>query len=203
MEIELKYKIGSVDFDSWKAIVAHYALKDIQEVKMDAVYYDTYRDDFLENGIALRIRSENEKRVATVKTRGSSKNGLHARQEWNKDISEMIDFRFDQWFHSTEIGEKIKDLIGEEPLQEKIKTVFTRNKANLDYADSQFEIAIDRGRILANNLEEKIYELEVELIKGTEKDLQAFGSKLMIKYDLQPENISKYARGLKLLNHIK
>ncbi|MCG8482743.1 MAG: CYTH domain-containing protein [Clostridia bacterium] len=201
MEIELKYKIENLDFDLWKAITEKYALQHTQEVKMDAVYYDTYNDDFLKKGIALRIRSEGQKKIATVKTKGSSVNGLHSREEWNKDISGFKDILFAGWFSMTAIGKDLDNIIKEQPLQEKIKTIFTRKKAIMNYFHNQFEIAVDRGKILADHLEEEIYELEIELVKGSAESMKEFGVKLMKQYDIKPENISKYARGLKLLKY--
>lgn len=202
MEIELKYKTEDPSFDLWKAILEGYALQDMQEVKMDAVYYDTIEDDFLKLGIALRIRSEDEKRIATVKTKGSIVNGLHSREEWNKDILDIKDISFAKWFKSTPIGEELNRIIKEQPLQEKIRTVFIRKKAIMNYLGSQFEVAVDKGKIIAGGFEEDLYELEVEFIKGNEESIKKLGNLLMDQYNIKPENVSKYARGLKLLNQI-
>lgn len=203
MEIELKYKIQDKNFDLWQVIIEKYSLHEMQEVQMDALYFDTLEDSFLKKGIALRIRIEDDKRIATVKTKGTSQQGLHSREEWNKDVSQERDILFDQWFEMDPIGKELCNILKDQTLKEKIRTLFTRKKAILNYKDSQLEIAVDKGEIRANNLKEQIYELEIELIKGKKESLIEFGNQLACQYNIMPENVSKYARGLNLLNHIE
>ena len=87
MEIELKYLVE-------EPIAREKILKDShlseikekgseEEIKLDAVYYDTADMDLCRGRMAFRIRLENGNPVATLKWDGQVSDGLHVRGEFN------------------------------------------------------------------------------------------------------------------------
>ena len=62
------------------------------------------------------------------------------------------------------------------------------------------EVSIDQGDIITANGSCPICEMEIELYSGNEEDLVKLGKQIQKSYNLKEENISKYARGLALLD---
>lgn len=202
-EIELKYRIDESKTE--KILKDLYKLFEspIKEEKMKAIYFDTKDFILLKNGIALRIREEGSETIATVKTQGTYENGLFSRKEWNVNITNKeYKTSLEQLFSQTEIGSELIHIITDKELDEKMITTFARKKATVSINDSKFEIAMDKGEIVAGNKKEDISEMEIELLEGTETSLIDFGNKLVYRYNLRPEKLSKYARGLNLLRVI-
>ena len=87
MEIELKFLVEDQlarDRILQDKYLEETAQKDSkEEIRMNATYFDTEDLDLCKNKMALRVRFENGKPVATLKWGGSSQNGLHVRGELN------------------------------------------------------------------------------------------------------------------------
>lgn len=201
-EIELKYKLN----EKQKAYVLEDIVESfngtiIKEKHMKAVYMDTMDNDLAKKKIAFRIREEDKSVFATIKTQGISDNGFSQRKEWNADITNSPKkASITDMLANTEADEDIKEYLGSKVLEEKITTQFLRKITLIRYDRSLFEIALDEGMIITNRGQEIICELEVELLEGSEDCLKKFGQVLADKYHLEPEPMSKYARGIRLLN---
>lgn len=201
-EIELKYKLN----EKQKAYVLEDIVESfngtiIKEKHMKAVYMDTMDNDLAKKKIAFRIREEDKSAFATIKTQGISDNGFSQRKEWNADITNSPKkASITDMLANTEADEDIKEYLGSKVLEEKITTQFLRKITFIRYDRSLFEIALDEGMIITNRGQEIICELEVELLEGSEDCLKKFGQVLADKYHLEPEPMSKYARGIRLLN---
>jgi inorganic triphosphatase YgiF len=206
MEIELKYKIKG------KAILDEiFADKDLlemteestmEELSMQAVYYDTKDRALSNNGVAMRMRKEGDRAIATLKYSETPQSmpGLYQRQEINIPITEERLFTNPKpdIFIESEEGKRLLEVVKGEPLFPLLKMDFIRKKLRLDDGDVICEIALDYGEILANNKVAPICELEVELYSGKKEGLIKIGGKLAEKYGLEPEQKSKLARGLDL-----
>jgi inorganic triphosphatase YgiF len=102
-------------------------------------------------------------------------------------------------FLSTPIGEKLRELVGEDKLDLLFITRFERRTLLLKTADgSLIEAAADRGEIIAGDQREPILELELEIKDGTAAALLDLGATLAEQYPLLLEPRSKYYRGLLL-----
>ena len=92
MEIEMKYSIP--DRETSEAIWADEYLASIEEadtrenIVMKAVYFDTEDYILSKNDIAMRVRLEGERVVATIKWSGKSEDGLHVREEINVPVDD-------------------------------------------------------------------------------------------------------------------
>lgn len=206
MEIEMKYGIS--DKETAENIWNDAYLSSIEEadtrekVLMKAAYFDT--EDFVlsKNDIAMRVRMEGSRIVATVKWKGKSKGGLHTREEINVPVNDEACFIMPdpQIFKESDIGQELIGLIGFKSLHSIMETNFVRSRFRVDNGSGIMEVSIDNGEIITDNGKAPICELEIELFSGEEDALTEVTGKVVEKYGLKPEEKSKYARGLELLN---
>lgn len=205
MEIEMKYSIP--DRETSEAIWEDEYLASIEEadtrenIVMKAVYFDTEDYVLSRNDIAMRVRLEGERVVATIKSSGKSEDGLHVREEINVPVDDEKFFLVPdlQVFKESEIGQQLIGLVGFKTLFGVIETNFLRSCFKVDNGKGIMEVAIDRGEIITREGNEPICELEIELFSGEEDALKEVTQTLVEKYNLQAEDRSKYARGLALL----
>ena len=101
-------------------------------------------------------------------------------------------------------GDELIDDIPAEITDKKLIPVmemnFAREEFRIDYKGSLMEVSIDQGDIITANGSCPICEMEIELYSGNEEDLVKLGKQIQKSYNLKEENISKYARGLALLD---
>ena len=102
-------------------------------------------------------------------------------------------------FKESEIGQEIIGLVGFKTLSGVMETNFLRSCFKVDNGKGIMDVAIDRGEIITGEGNAPICELEVELFSGEEEALKEVTQTVVEKYNLQPEDRSKYARGLALL----
>ncbi len=89
----------------------------------------------------------------------------------------------------------------DKPLHSLLETRFLRSRMRVDTGKSICEVAIDEGEIVTDFGTLPICELEIELFSGEQEDVRRIGETLVEKYPLTEENISKYAKGLTLLEN--
>jgi triphosphatase len=165
--------------------------------QLEARYFDTPSHALQKAKLAYRLRREGENWVATVKGGGSSKGGLHARQEWNQVASHNEPDM--QVFSHMEIGAKLQEAVGDEILEPILITSFERRKVDVVMPDgSTIEVAADKGVIIAGEKTAPILEIELELKTGQAGSLFMLGAALAREYPLLPEPKSKFYRGLLL-----
>ena len=204
MEIEMKY--GIVDektaADIWddEYLLSMEEADTREKVQMRASYFDT--DDYVlsENDIALRVRKEGSKTVATLKWRGKNEGGLHIREEINVPMPEGSSAAPDPMiFKESEIGQEVITLIGFNKLHCIMETNFVRSRFRIDSGEGIMEVSLDKGEIVTAAGKAPINEIEIELFTGEQEALEKVTQTLVEKYDLQPEVKSKYKRGLDLI----
>ena len=207
MEIELKYKIDSAGqyeeilHDPW--IAGHAESGEHETVRMKAAYFDTENLSFVKHGIAFRVRSENERTIATLKWKDVDEgvSGLYIRSEINIPVTDK-DFFFNpdpKIFIESAEGKDLLDIINGKPLINIFDMIFTRRRIRIDYGESILELALDEGMIVAGTKSLELRELEIEIFSGSKEDLLQVGRKIAGKYDLQPELKTKFARGVELI----
>lgn len=205
MEIELKYKIPAdvIAEDIWKDKI----FSDMEEagsreeICLDAKYFDTDDCDLAENEIAYRIRREGERIVAALKWKGHSDGALHVREEINVPV--MNDEANISVFNESEIGRELTNIVGGKQLKCFLETKFHRRRFRIDTGTGIFELSVDTGRIVTDFGEEPISEVEIELFSGEKEELLELGERLQNKYQLETEEISKYARGIEIIRRNK
>lgn len=205
MEMEMKY--GIKDKETAESIWDDEYLLSIEEadtrekVLMKAAYFDT--EDFVlsKNDIALRVRMEGSRIVATLKWKGKNEGGLHIREEINVPVDDEACFIMPdpQIFKESEIGQDVIALIGFKKLHSIMETNFVRSRFRVDNGNGIMEVSLDNGKIITDNGTSPICELEIELFSGEQEALESVTNTIADKYSLEPEERSKYARGLELL----
>ena len=209
MELEVKYAIPDKQTADaiWEdeEIAAMADISTSEKLVMKAVYFDTEDHTLSDHNIALRVRVEGERTFAALKWGGSASDGFHEREEVNVPVSGEESFIAPEpdMFKESSDGLDLIELIGKKPLINMLETRFLRKRIRLNYKNSIFEMAIDTGDIVtdAGNLD--ILELEIELFAGDEAELTELGKHIASKYNLEPENMSKFARGLELVKTAK
>jgi inorganic triphosphatase YgiF len=203
MEIELKYKIGSREL--LEKIERDKFLSSITEkgsaatIAMKAAYFDTDDRLLMQNDIAFRIRKEGNRLVGTLKwrDRDTGVSGLYAREEINVPVADDSCFLSpDPYiFKDSQEGKAMIEALSGQPLVLIFETVFTRRRFRIDSEGTICEVSLDRGEIIAGDRCALIQELEIELFSGSEDELLRIGGKVAGTYFLEPEPLSKFARG--------
>ncbi len=161
-------------------------------------YYDTEDQKLTRAGIAYRVRRTNrEAYEATIKTRGYTAGGFSARGEYTVPLAgpDPVLTGF-----SNQMDMKLETLLADEELHGIVTIEFIRKTALLQLsAGTVVELAVDSGLIRAGGKKMPIEEIEVELKKGSERDLMRFVADLSETVPLYPEERSKFRRGLDLL----
>lgn len=194
-ELELKLAVPSpalleqIIFDKDLAQVRQggYRLLD-----MATVYYDTPDGDLAKKRWTCRLRQENDRLVATVKTPGPGR--ARGEFEWEaSSVQEAIP-------HLVEQGAPAELLEYLEQTLVPICTArFTRREAELAFGDgTKCAFCADVGVLMGGGKEEPLCEVELELKEGSFEVLEAFGRELCDKFGLREEPKSKFARAAAL-----
>ena len=169
----------------------------IECMEVLATYYDTPVLGLQKAGIVFRVRKEGDKIVATVKKGGNSDSCLSQRGEWNIEVPSLMPDL--EPFFTTTLGSEIKEAVGDRNLVPLFSCRFARRYVILNLEkDTQAELAVDVGSIVAGKLTEPICELELELKQGDLSVMLKVASEIAELYNLVPELRSKFARGLVL-----
>ncbi len=206
MEIEMKYSLP--DKQTAEALWEDEELKELtdrstaESLIMKAVYFDTEDRVLSGNDVAFRVRTEGDLSFATIKYGGRVENGLHERGEVNIPVSSGSYFIQPdlEILRACEEGRMLCSLTEGKPLLNLLEMHFLRKRCRLSYGGSLIELSVDTGSIITDNGDIPILELELELYAGTVEDIKAMGAKLAEKYCLVPQDKSKLARGLELIN---
>lgn len=201
-EIEVKLEI----VDKQQVEVLHKYLQsliksepkqELQHIVMKAIYYDTEDGFYRQNKIAYRIRQENDCFIATYKEGIINVQGVFKRIEVNK-VVDSLEPDISVFAEEQDIWEKIKE--------SKIKkfvpmiiTDFVRECISISWRKSIIELAIDEGFVQGGRHKAPICEVELELKSGNIEDLLSLKENLIEKFSVKVSLISKYKRGLLLL----
>ena len=164
-EIELKFFVSPDFADSLKAKISDAKILQHSCRDLGNTYFDTPDNWLRQHDIGLRIRRFDDVFVQTVKTSGRVVAGLHQRPEFN---AEHTCNSPDLSLHPADIWPQSKST---EELQAELhplfSTNFTREQWLIGMPDgSQIELAFDHGHVVANEKEEPICEVELELKSG-------------------------------------
>lgn len=205
-EIELKFNIPVAKQVN---VERQIATKTAKTQELFACYFDTHNNLLAKQGIALRIRYENDQWVQTLKTKGD---GVAQRIEVNYPLTiDEEPSKIDKNKLKPDIS-KIDnlDIIAQlntimpmdelsQALQIKYFTDIKRLKRIIKKNQSHIEIAYDTGNVVANNQQFSVNEVEFELIKGQVADLILVTKLWQKRHQLYISTISKAQRGNLLL----
>jgi inorganic triphosphatase YgiF len=172
-----------------------------KESRLENAYFDTPDFQLHAAKVALRIRRKVSARnevqyIQTLKTAGSSQNGLSRRGEWEWALAgPQLDLQ------NLEACEGWPENIAVDRLQKIFETNFTRFACDVRWGESVIELVLDWGNIVSNNKTEALHEIELELKQGSATDLRGFSDQLLQMLPVKPFDISKAERGFSLFKH--
>lgn len=159
-------------------------------------YYDTADATLMRNGIALRIRAVNGNYIQTVKTRGSSRIGMHARGEWEWSLaSDALDLSL---LETISLPDSLADMAWSRDLIEVFRTDFTRHIWLVHFMGAKIEVVCDEGDVSSQYGRDRICELELELKDGPEGALYGFAKHIAQHVAVQVSVVSKAQKGTRL-----
>ncbi|KER02239.1 hypothetical protein MEG1DRAFT_03169 [Photorhabdus temperata subsp. temperata Meg1] len=164
--------------------------------KLTNIYFETADNQLRGLDMGLRIRGFDDQYEMTIKTAGEVIGGLHQRPEYNVPLLKpelaLTLFPPHIWPENCDV----------EALQSRLNALFStdfmREKWVVTYGQSEIEVVLDQGEIIAAGRKEPICEFELELKQGTVADVLALAAELAKSDGLRQGNKSKAARGYQL-----
>jgi inorganic triphosphatase YgiF len=202
LEVELKFRVDDPAIFaafSHPTTLGDFLLKPVGDGEhQHNVYYDTPDFRLRTQRYGLRVRTVGHSRIATLKGETLAQDGLHQRPEWEMPV----DSDDPQRWSPGDVRDRAFALAGGAPLQP-VLTIETLRRTVRVWRGSRCvaDMALDEGVIYAGGREHLFHELEIELLpEGTRDDLDELGALLRQQFALHPDNLSKLARGLALLD---
>jgi inorganic triphosphatase YgiF len=161
-------------------------------------YLDTEDLHLRAAGWALRVRDLGTRKLVTLKALRPVENGLAKREELEEQAPEEL--RTDWLFPSHTLGGKLQELLGCHELRRLFIVEQTRNIYTAIGQDGlQLEVSSDAVTWIGEGVEDKAFQVELELKKGNEDELRCLYLRLMesLGWTAAPE--SKYERGLRVV----
>lgn len=138
--------------------------------------------------------------ILSFKWGGSAEDGLHKRSEveFESDRGDIDFSRLDSEVY------RLYKIADKEGIVALFTTMVRRIKVLIRFNDSDIEVCIDKGFLIKDedvsdiNKEHVLSEIELELNHGNEDDLKRVADCLSKKFNLTPNEVSKFQRGLNL-----
>jgi triphosphatase len=192
-EIELKLDLRRAGSAKLALSLARLGATRIGSEMLLSRYFDTQAQTLRRHGLTLRVRSVAGRQIQTIKAASSKTAGLFDRSEWETEISDDYpDLRAAE-------GTPVPSLIGSEPLRLAFVMVIERTGWRLVTPNTELEVALDAGEIAAGGAVEKLTELELELKRGSRRDLFRFTKTLFEDESVRIGVRAKSERGYLLI----
>ena len=164
--------------------------------KLVSLYFDTPDCKLQRNGVALRLRRQGGKQTQTIKTADGG-DGALSRGEWDSPIrGNRPDL---DAVKNTPLEPLLKNGAGK-TVRAVFETHVERITIPLKTGQSNVELALDRGFILAGKRREPLHEIELELKDGDSRDLAALAERFTDTWPVSYGAQSKAERGYALRN---
>jgi triphosphatase len=167
-EIELKLDVPSDQVDRLDRMPLLRGSKPDKSKTLVSIYFDTAKQKLRRNGLSLRVRHANGHYVQTVKKRSGRSVGLFERNEWECDVADgrpNLDAALDT---------PLAPLLNKK-LRRNLKPLFETRVRRRSYPlrkhDSEIELPVDKGKVVAAGRSSPLCEIELELKKGKPADL--------------------------------
>ncbi|OEE79826.1 inorganic triphosphatase [Vibrio genomosp. F6] len=196
-EIELKFFVSPDFSETLQRKISDTKVLQQSCRNLGNTYFDTPDNWLRKHDTGLRIRRFDDVFVQTVKTAGRVVAGLHQRPEYNAEHDSNTPKLS---LHPQDIWPKDKDI---DTLQSELfplfSTNFTREQWLVSMPDgSQVEVAFDQGEVVANEKQDPICEVELELKSGQTDALFSLARLFSDEGGMRLGNLSKAAKGYRL-----
>ena len=202
VEIELKFIFNAQFAEDLYSALNKFRCISKKTQFLHNVYFDTADRRLRQFDMGLRVRTIDNKSVQTIKTAGRVIGGLHQRPEYNEPIEglrpKLARFNSKIWPVDCDI-QQLENLLT--PI---FSTDFERQTWLIEIAeDTLIEVAYDTGFIETNQGRIALCEVELELVKGDEKQLFILGNEIALLPDVRLGNVSKAQRGYMLADNAR
>ncbi|ONN50432.1 metal-binding protein [Acinetobacter genomosp. 33YU] len=194
VEVELKFQLP----ESKKKTVLQYLKKHkAQNIHLQAKYYDTPNRLLAKNGMALRLRKENDLWVQTFKAAGQSH--LHRVEEevFLGKCEQEPELNLELYKDNKAVTDLLTQALGTEveKLSLQFETDVHRTYHVFEADNTAIEVCLDDGVVKTATTQSKICEVEFELKQGAVKTLIQFAQQWINRYELWLDVRSKAERG--------
>lgn len=194
VEVELKFQLP----ESKKKSVQQYLKKHkAQQIHLQAKYYDTPDRLLAKNGMALRLRKENDLWVQTFKAAGQSH--LHRVEEeiFLGKCDQEPDLNLELYQDNKVVTDLLNTALGKEAkkLSLQFETDVQRTYHVFEADNTAIEVCLDDGVVKTATAQSIICEVEFELKQGAVKTLIQFTQQWINRYALWLDVRSKAERG--------
>lgn len=209
MERELKLQVSLEDVGTIREapLLADCKDDDLTETLLTSTYYDTPDLSFRQCGASLRVRSQGDRTIQTIKLDGSAKAGLYEREELEApvegDVPDPTLF-YDAIPPSSDLGKLIRDKDRVTQLAPVFVSRVRRTIVPLNLqSGEEIEFAIDEGVIETGIGSTSMAGVEMELKQGEPGRLYEVALNLLHTVPLRFDHMSKADRGYEMLlqNH--
>ncbi len=197
-EIELKLAVAPEHMNRWRraAVIRRYAEGRSHYKTLDSTYFDTPDLELKAMGVALRVRRIGAKRIQTLKVPANKATGFQHLIEYEQEIDQ------DEPDLSLIASKPLQKLFAKSKIAARLTALFTteirRRITILRYGNSEIEMALDEGRILAGDRSLPLSEAEFELCSGDARDILDLALELHGDLPFTLERRSKAKRGYAL-----
>jgi len=199
-EVELKLQVPR---DCLRNLQAHPSFHDLlrvpaREEMLVSVYFDSEKFSLRDHGISLRVRHVGNRKIQTLKIINPLSCRYFERSEMEQEITgdlPNLDFAADTQlrpFLTNELRNTIKPIF---------ETRVQRKTYRIGGQDSDIEMAVDDGQIVAGNSTQPLSEIELELKRGNPAELFKFAQLISAVVPAQLAVQSKAERGYGLIEH--
>ena len=197
-ELELKVELTR---DELQRIGSHPALDSLTVGEpvtrtLRSIYYDTPDHRLRAQGISLRLRTDGDGWLQTVKAGTAIANGVSnpvevesAVEREEPDPTGIADHK---------LRRRVAKAAHRSILEPVFETVVQRTTRHLHAAEGELELALDEGVVRAGNAEDSVCEAELELKSGNPASLLETAAKLFAAGPLRLSERSKAERGYAL-----
>ena len=196
-EIEIKFFFNAHFADELLQALNQYTVISHKNQMLHNVYFETQSGALRRMDMGLRVRRIDDQCTQTIKTSGRVIGGLHQRPEYNEQIEglqpDLARFKKKIWPEGCNVKE----------LQTQIAPLFSTDFRRLHWLlemedGTLIEVAYDVGKVIANENESDICEIELELVKGDEAQLFILAKEIAELPQVRLGNVSKAQRGYML-----
>ncbi len=201
-EIEVKLAASKKTLERLERMqeINGWTVKKAGKIHLISHYYDTNDFQLLYHNFAYRLREEDSKKVATLKSNGKKRNGIYIRTEESKLLKDSEDVTSPDFLK--ENFPSVLEIINEKKLNEVLTVDNERHILYLIKGNALIEASLDFLNFLKGRRKIPYNELELELKEGSEEDLAECASFLRLNYHLPLSGASKYEMGLRSFNLI-
>lgn len=161
-------------------------------LQQKSIYFDTPGWDLSKRGLSLRIRQSGNERIQTVKVGDGAAAGSFTREEWEQPVAGDAPVLDDP---------QIRDLLAGAggKLAPLFEVHVKRHRWNVMEGDATIEVALDLGKVVAEDRQAPLCEIEFEKKAGAPTALFALARKVDQITPAHLGVLSKAERGYRLL----